>query len=183
MSKHIMIDLETWGTSDDAVITEIGAVAFTPGDTSAEPDEFHVCVSPIGQVQNFKRKIDEDTVMWWMNPERAEAWARWVNTLKFDLPTTLEGFQLWMERHDKDARVWGNGVGFDNVILRSAYHGTGQQVPWKWYNDRCFRTLKSLAPVQLKPSRAGTHHNALDDARHQVNWLQEIATFTNMIID
>lgn len=183
--KHVMLDLETWGTNDNAVITEIGAVRFDPEDPLRMMDCFHVCITPINQVKHFKRVIDEDTVMWWMSPERAEPWSQWFNTLKFDLPTALEGFQIWLTQGQEDSGnqpMWGNGVGFDNVILRNAYNATGQELPWNWFNDRCFRTLKSMAPRSLEPTREGTHHNALDDAKHQTRWLYEIIAAKNIIL-
>ena len=34
--------------------------------------------------------------------------------------------------------------------------------------------MKTLFRLDEKPSREGTHHNALDDALYQVKWLQEI---------
>ena len=73
-----------------------------------------------------------------------------------------------------DAHIWGNGAAFDNVVLASAFRATGMQVPWAFWNDRCYRTVKSLfSNVKLK--RSGTHHNALDDAVTQAKHLLEIA--------
>lgn len=69
--------------------------------------------------------------------------------------------------------VWGNGADFDPVLLSSAYRAIGRPPPHKFYNVHCFRTLKNLFPVE-KPARDGTHHNALDDAIHQVKHLHKI---------
>lgn len=185
--KHCMVDLETFSTNNDAVIISIGAIVFDPTKPTDEDDaSFHVCVTPMWQ-DRYKRHMNAETVMWWMDPERAGAWKEWVDTLKFDLPTALEGFQMFLAQNEATQdilRVWGNGASFDNVILRSAYAATGQECPWNYYNDRCFRTLKNLTKdaKSLEPERAGTHHNALDDARHQVAWLRMIARMRGLTL-
>jgi len=69
--------------------------------------------------------------------------------------------------------MWGNGATFDNVIMSNAYKLTGLEQPWKFWYDRCYRTIKSLYPqAQLK--RVGTHHNAVDDAESQALHLIDI---------
>ncbi len=62
--------------------------------------------------------------------------------------------------------IWGNGASFDNTILEECFRRTALEMPWGYYNDRCYRTLKNLAP-NVKLERLGTFHNALDDARSQ----------------
>jgi len=69
--------------------------------------------------------------------------------------------------------VWGNGASFDNAILANAYHKTHLDLPWQYYNNRCYRTIKNCYP-NIKLSRAGTLHKALDDAKSQAMHLIEI---------
>jgi len=45
--------------------------------------------------------------------------------------------------------------------------------PWYFWNDRCYRTMKSLYP-QIPMERDGVHHNALDDAISQARHLMAI---------
>jgi inhibitor of KinA sporulation pathway (predicted exonuclease) len=54
------------------------------------------------------------------------------------------------------------------------------QAPWKFYNDRCYRTLKAMYPHIKMPKRTGTHHNALDDAISQVNHLILLPCFQEL---
>ncbi len=61
--------------------------------------------------------------------------------------------------------MWGNGADFDNAILAHCYSRLGRPAPWKFWNSRCYRTLKSFSPVRGK--RIGVHHHALDDAKTQ----------------
>jgi len=65
------------------------------------------------------------------------------------------------------ALVWGNGADFDNMMLASLYDACRLAVPWKYYSNRCYRTLKSFSRPSDMVTREGIHHNALDDAVHQ----------------
>jgi exodeoxyribonuclease VIII len=85
----------------------------------------------------------------------------------------LLDFDLFLSRYGEDVKIWGNGASFDNVILANAYRRNDLNIPWKYYNDRCYRTMKSLAP-HIKMEREGTHHNALSDAISQANHLIRI---------
>lgn len=52
-------------------------------------------------------------------------------------------------------------------ILAKVYKQCGWKAPpWRYSNERCYRTLKSMAP-HIEIQRTGTHHNAVDDARAQ----------------
>ena len=68
---------------------------------------------------------------------------------------------------DADAEIWGNGASFDPVLWGSAYDAMHHPRPWRFWNERCFRTVKALYPHVPVPPRSGTHHNALADALHQ----------------
>ena len=86
-----------------------------------------------------------------------------------DLPTALEGLAMWIG--ESPLPVWGNGATFDNVILRNAYQKTGLDCPWPFWQDRCYRTLKNLAPDIDRPE-LGTLHQALNDATVQAQHMQ-----------
>lgn len=163
-ANRIMLDLETLGTRPGSVILSIGAVRF---DERAVLGTFYERVDA-RDAQNRGLSIDADTVLWWMaqSPEaRAEiAQPGWT------LPAVLEGFTAWAGEVDE---LWGNGASFDPVLLAAAYHVCGAVPPWQFWRERCFRTLKETFP-DFKPVRAGTHHNALDDAMHQATWLLAI---------
>lgn len=164
---NIMIDIETLGTANDAVILSIGAARFVETDII---DSFHVGVSP-ESCQQYGLKIDASTVVWWMSPERDEARAAMMKLDKLDLYEALSGFSDWYG--EESLPTWGNGASFDNVVLRNAFSAVNIQCPWKFWDDRCYRTMKNLAPgVTLE--RKGTHHNALDDAIYQTKHLQLI---------
>lgn len=166
---HVMLDLETWGVGNDAAIVSIGACKFNDIDII---DRFHVAIDPLS-CQAHGLKIDAETMLWWLDPERDEARRNWLEQERVDLPSALLGFQQWCASSPEVVAIWGNGSTFDNVILRNAYAATGQDYPVRFRLDRCYRTLRHVVP-DIEMVREGTHHNALDDAVSQAKHLQAI---------
>jgi hypothetical protein len=158
--KDVMIDLETLGQSAGCIVLSIGAVAFDENGTGRE---FYAVLSRSWQ-EAYGLRAEEATMLWWdqQSPE-----ARRVLDLADHedgrVYPVLHSLALWMP---ENARVWSNGASFDLPILSHLYKVMGFPVPWKYWNERCYRTLKSLCPV-AEVEREGTHHNALDDARYQ----------------
>ena len=64
-------------------------------------------------------------------------------------------------------------------MLREAYKANRQAVPWSSFYDRDVRTMVNLAEeltsqnVKDLVKREGTHHNALDDAKYQAQYVCE----------
>lgn len=164
---NVMIDLETLGTSPDSVILAIGAVKFN-GLTIV--DEFYEVIDPQSCI-DAGLKVDVSTVMWWM--QQGEEARSAFKRPGYPLVNTLAGFTAWLGADDKGHKVWGNGADFDNAMLQMAYKKAGQMQPWKFWDNRCYRTMKALRP-DIKMQRVGTHHNALDDAKDQALHLIEI---------
>jgi hypothetical protein len=73
----------------------------------------------------------------------------------------------------KDLRPVSNGADFDIPLLTVGYKKVNQKLPWNFWNIRCFRTLKNLAP-NCEPTFTKTTHNALEDAIHQAKWCHNI---------
>ena len=179
---HVMIDLETLGTGPNALIISIGAVRFNPLVMDDVSDSFHVGVDLASIPANaYGFDIEPGTVGWWLNPERAAGRSALEDVAKADLLSVLDGFALWLHElaFSGDPKIWGNGASFDNVILRNAYEKLGMIAPWQFYNDRCYRTFKNLAP-EIKAVRVGAHHSALDDALTQTAHMQCIVSYLNL---
>ena len=168
---EIMIDLETMGNGPNAAILAIGAV------------EFDRHLKTIGQVFyiNVDLKsavalggvIDPDTVMWWMKQSDQSRSA--FKGAAINMAIALTTFSQWLHGRceKKKLLMWGCGSDFDNVILASAYRNCGLELPWDFWNNRCYRTMKAMNP-HVKMERSGTYHNALDDARSQAEHLLRI---------
>jgi exodeoxyribonuclease VIII len=159
---NVMLDLETMGTSPNAAIIAIGAVQFDPiartlGDTFYRVINLESAVRAGGE-------MEASTVMWWLQQSDDARKAICSGGLPHN--QALIEFASWLVNFSDNVKMWGNGAGFDNVILAQAYRRADLPSPWKHWNDRCYRTLKSQHP-NIKLARTGTHHNALDDAESQ----------------
>jgi len=164
--KDIMVDLETLGTGANSAIISIGACYF---DEYGIGKTFYMPIDPRDSVQQGL-EIDVDTVIWWMQ-QSDQARNVFVNTDRaFSLETALREFSEFCQN---DARVWGNGAAFDNVILGNAYKALNKEQPWKFWNDRCYRTMKATYK-DVTYTRSGTHHNAVEDAITQASHMISI---------
>jgi exodeoxyribonuclease VIII len=167
-----MLDLETMGTSGNAAILAIGAVQFCPIEGKIG-EKFYVTVDLESAVQ-MGGIIDAPTVLWWLQ-QSAEARAPFAKQGEH-INVALADFHNWVKSLVDDTKViqmWGNASTFDNVILQSAYQRSCITLPWKFWGDRCYRTMKNLFP-EIKLKRVGTGHNAVDDAESQALHLIEI---------
>ncbi|MCP3966933.1 MAG: 3'-5' exoribonuclease [Lentisphaerae bacterium] len=162
-NNNVMIDLETMGNNSKSAIISIGAVRF---DNLELGQEFYTNVN-LQSCIDAGLTMDASTIMWWMkqSDEARKAFNSGVN-----LADALRDFTKWL---GPGGEVWGNGVDFDNVILASAYDAANQPLPWRYWNNRCYRTFKGLCP-SIKVPRGGIHHNALDDAKTQAEHLMKI---------
>ena len=91
------------------------------------------------------------------------------------LDLVLTEFSSWIAQtcRREDVRPWGNGASFDLTIVGSAYKRLGLQTPWRFTNERCFRTIRNQHPtVEYDTDEKGTGaHNALIDAVFQAKHL------------
>lgn len=174
LAQHnVMLDLETLATAKNAAVVAVGAVYFNAkglGETFYQRVNLQSCVDA-GLV------IDAATVLWWMNKSDA---AR-AELLKHAAPlaSVLDVLTAYLRQWPREElTLWGNGVSSDNVWLDSAYRAVGKNPPWSFWSDRCYRTVKNLAP-NIRLVRTGTHHNALDDAKSQARHLLNIMRRTS----
>lgn len=164
-TSNIMVDLETLSTKPDAVILAIGAVKFNQHTIL---DSFYRVINLDSCVKAGLR-IDSDTLLWWMRQGQEARDAVFACPVMVYLEHALRDFAIFCGTKD-EYFIWGNGSDFDNVILRNAYEAVGQPLPWKFWNNRCFRTARAISG-QTPNRRIGTHHNALDDAQTQAQFL------------
>jgi exodeoxyribonuclease VIII len=160
--QHLAIDLETLGTVPRSVILSVGA-AFVDPFTGAVGGTFYRNVTVASQPNRVQ---NPDTLVWW-STQSAQA----RNALLEDqqpLSYVLSDFAQWVRNNaGGNAIPWGNGASFDLAILNDAYAEAASLSPWKFWNERCLRTLKNEVFDVEYPEFQGTPHNALDDAKHQ----------------
>lgn len=161
-STHIMLDLETLAIHPTAAIIQIGAVALTPvlelGAT------FKAAVA--GDLPGFK--IEPRTLLWHQNQ----------NKRNFDLITSnaiqlergIADFDQWVRGFEGKKIIWCCGTDFDIPIITNAFNYFSRSLPWAYANVRDFRTLREMWKTTIPYENTGTH-DALDDARSQMNHL------------
>lgn len=181
MSLEVMLDLETLSVESNAAIVSIGAVKFDPygtigelGDKSdPEYKHFHQTVD-FHSLTEAGFHVEGSTLRWWF--EQGDEPRLALLQDQVDIGTALSRFYTWFG--EVSLPTWGNGAGFDNVILRNAFQKLGGHCPFKYSHDRCFRTMKALHSdvSYLAPLVA---HNALQDAEAQALHLQKLYNFLN----
>jgi len=165
---HVMLDLETWGTAAGSAIRSIGAVVFCP-ETGKLGNEFYTNVSDesclaLGMVK------DSGTVKFWAEPKNAKANAQ-LAIDPLPIEEAVRRFSQFYITAGGDF-VWSQGGNFDEPLLGYAYRLLGLGAPWKFWASRDTRTAYHYGKRtgrfnEFAIKRAGTYHNALDDAKHQ----------------
>ncbi len=172
MAKHVMADLETLSTADNAVILSIGGVLF---DGDAILDKFHVGIDPV-DAERYGLKVDAACAWnYWADPKRDAARKQLFELPKVDLFAALDGFSMWVLQAPPDERgsLWGNGATFDNVLIKNAFAATGLTSPFTYKQQECYRTFRNRCP-EIEYRQIGVAHDALDDAESQAVHLQAI---------
>ena len=130
--------------------------------------------------ERFGLHVCPNTLSWWSR-QSAAAQAILLDPEAIPLDQALQQFAWFIQAHGgvEQTEIWGNGSGFDNVILASAYRATGFPLPWKFWNDRDVRTIVAFCDLlgfnpKQQTTFQGVRHNALDDAHHQVAYTTRI---------
>lgn len=173
--RHVMIDFETLSTNPNAAVLSLGAVILTAGGLTG--DEFYTNIDGQDCI-NLGLHVSEATVTWWAGQSQEAKDALEVD--KKPLLQAMTAFSQWVRRTG-GTHLWGNGADFDNPILKSCFEAINADTPFKPYNGRCYRTIKSIPGVPKMLKRFGTHHNALDDAKSQAQHLLEINAFIKVL--
>jgi hypothetical protein len=166
--RHLMLDLETWGTSAGCAIRSIGAVFFNLGDSQLGPT-YYANVDWLS-CHAAGLRYDGVTVAWWgEQPPEAHA-ALAVDQLP--LLMALDGLSQFVEQYGvpEELSVWSHGATFDIPITEYAMRAVGRSAPWKFWNCRDTRTMIWLGAergITVEVEHVGLHHHALDDARTQ----------------
>lgn len=175
--KHLMIDFETLGNTPNSAVLSLGAVTFTP---DAILEEKH-WIFDVESQTNAKLDVDFATVVWWMKQEDPAAKALFDKCTKHgQRPNVIMNeFAQWLSSDSKYPKtdwqllVWACGSSFDIPIAESLMRRSPTQCPWKFWNHRCYRTLKQMYDLEKGKDNPGVKHDALDDARFQAKCLMD----------
>ena len=155
-TRRVMLDLETLGLNPGCVILSVGAAEF---DVDGVGETFYRSIS-LDSCDKVGLEIDAGTLEWWLDQDE-NVQDQLVGGES--LGDVLEDFAVFYGYADE---IWANAPSFDCEILEAAYEAANAPVPWEFYQERCYRTLKNL-PGAVDVERNGDHHDALDDAVHQ----------------
>lgn len=177
---QVMLDWETMGNKPNAAVIALGAVLFDTVTGEIGPKFYHE-INLESSVE-LGLDLDASTVLWWMK-QSDKARAKFAtNERALLVREVMQKFTAFLvmqvgsehTEYEGQVEVWGNGATFDNVIAANVYDKLGMTRPWKFYEDRCYRTVKSMhrdVPFVFE----GTPHYALDDAISQAKHLCAIA--------
>ena len=177
----ISIDIETLSLTNRACILSIGACVFDI-ETGKVKNSFYVSLDrDVNSTSRFD--ISKDTVEWWEKQSDEAKAALEVN--KVDPRRAIEQLIAWVhqmmkyERSPQSNRIWANDPQFDLAILGYAFHVYGHKIPWRFYEERSFRTIVDLAETitgiskdqfRIMPKVA---HSAVDDAIAQAQTISQ----------
>jgi hypothetical protein len=162
--KDVMLDLETWGNSNNAVAIQIGACFFDriTGDIG---NTFEVHIDARDEVKHGF-EINASTIYWWFNQsEMAQVMATGDKHKRLDAYTAWDRFNDFVK---KAKCIWSHAT-FDFVILMNHLRKLEIKPNTGFRDARDLRTLVDLARLEYtKEQRYGVAHNALDDCKYQV---------------
>lgn len=170
--NHVMLDLETFSTQQNAVIISIGAVSFTFEE--GIKDDFLINVDPIS-CHKIGLHTCPKTLIWWSKQPK-EVSDMWKVSPK-PIHEALEHLNKFIGVDDKQW-VWAQGSVFDHGILRSAFAACKIEQNWKYWQENDSRTIFNVLGVRNDKLRAKSndYHSALGDARAQANTLIGLLT-------
>lgn len=175
----VMIDIETLGLCDAAVILQIGAVG-----QFKDTKQFGIIR------EDFCRTLDEDlqptrtkqtsTLEWWGQQDPTTAMS--VMSGVYSLPAALESLNAWIYSLPVPTtmcRFLAKG-NLDFRVLEHAYKEAGIEVPWKYWQLVDLRSLQAAFP-QVTPTTPDVPHDALSDAYAQMTTLEEINVLVALV--
>ena len=179
----IMVDIETLGKQLDSTIFQI-AIGFF----NIQTGEIYETFNYLADISKMKCNVDGDTLQWWLqtNPELLNVLINGNSNLSEN--NIIEKFYMLIKtqiglRGEENIFLWGNGILFDNAMIKAHMKSCGLKYPIFYRNDRDMRTLIELAVKKLNDDNIRTEkdfrdkyfdkskyveHNAVDDVRFQI---------------
>lgn len=164
-----MIDLETLGTSSDCVFLSVAALQFELDGRTGK--EFKMNVE-LESAMKAGRTISSGTLKWWLT-QKPE-----IMKLMFVEPAPLILVLKELKEFMSDNKLlypWGNSASFDLGILNHAYQAAGIMQPWRYSNERCYRTIWNLLAKFDHNEKSERAHDPLADCYYQVEELSRLA--------
>lgn len=171
MKNVLMIDIETTGTRPGCRVLTIGAFGFS---RDGEQVKFYKRLNATDQ--RMKGLTDDvKTIEWWssQSPEAfKEAWAG-----ECDVAEAIAEFKAFFYKNFSTAKganfqAWACGIDFDFPILERLMQTYGFQLPWMFFMQYDYRTVKNLFPKIKEHEGNVLKHSAIEDAAAQLRGLR-----------
>lgn len=172
MKNQLMIDIETTGQNPGCKVLSLGAYGF---NRLGNPVEFYVRFD--AAKMDADGLTDEHATMedFWAKQSR-EAFEEAFSG-KTEPAKGIGEFKHWFisnfSTDYKDSfRVWACGLDFDFPILKHFFKNYGYALPWQFWTQYDYRTIKNIF-ARIKADECNVaKHTALEDAKAQMRGLQ-----------
>src|SRR5690625_1851360 len=160
----VMTDIETLGTGDNATVFQISAIAFDIR-TGQYLNDVPVFNQVADIAKNKELNVDGSTLKWWLNTDK-ELLTKLINSGKNSSENILIMFHKWLTGlgNKKDVYLWGNGILFDNRIIKAQFENIGLTYPIFYRNDRDVRTILELASFKTGLTEREIKDSVADDS-------------------
>lgn len=172
MKNILMIDIETTGQNPGCRVLTIGAFGFNKDGNQCQ---FYKRFNAIKlHEEGFKDELS--TMDWWTKQDNQafiEAFGG-----QDDPQESIGEFKTFLYENfkmgSKDCfQVWCNGLDFDFPILKEFCKHYGFYMPWKYWDQYDYRTIKNIFPIVKAAEQNAGANNALEDAKAQMRGLRD----------
>ena len=178
MRRDIMVDIETLGNKIDSTIIQISAVSF-----DVKTGTIYEKFDQVADVALNEKPLNAtgSTLKWWADTN-VTLFAELLSRGEKSSEDVLRNFHQWLNDEEsasfRGMYLWGNGILFDNAMIRHQFESIGLSYPVFYRNDRDVRTILELAAAKLGVSERDLRneiydkslvaHDAFNDVINQV---------------
>lgn len=168
--NDIMIDIETFGQSYNAVVVQV-ALAYFNRETGEIGDSTIINIDANDSIK-YGFEMDKSTLDWWATQPKEV-----FDTLSVNAVPVEEALKNIKKFIKFGAFIWCHST-FDAPILGNMYrrvYGENKSVPWGYKNVRDIRTLCALSNINLElyDWEKEKTHNAGDDVKFQIKYVTD----------
>lgn len=174
---HLMLDLETASTRQDAAILSIAIVPFEPTalDSTHYEESYQAAIDLTSCFMEGDH-IDTDTQRWWMR-QSPESRIQLLDSTKHPIRKAItEAYSYLCHLSETyELIMYSRGTDFDFPILEQAIikYAEPSAMPYAYWNKRDVRTILAVAGLSKDDvPRVGNAHTALHDCLTQIAQVQ-----------
>lgn len=181
MSNHLMIDIETLGTSSDSIVLSVSGCIFNIDSLQFKNEIENISFNEylnIYEQELINRKVDLGTLNWWISYQEKVSpnLKEFLSKKDFTpLSISLNNINEFIKKNNVTT-FWANGPDFDISILRSLYNDCN--IPFlinysKTADVRTIKLIRSVLNMSKFEASNKNKHNSLSDAINQALFVNE----------